>query len=225
MSRMVQRHDLVWLDPFVDPEIFTDASDHGRFSLNWVGQCRPFVVARQPKPSITGESRITLGLTLPPPLTRHRITMYAPWKAVVRHTGPLGLAEALPHAPVWRDAIQRILLFCEEAGATPCVYGSLSWQAVTGHTYLTENSDLDVLFVCNEDTNIQRLLGALSGFKDTSPRLDGEILVPTGWAAAWREFEAAFLSGGAIKLLAKSRNEVRLVTVDEFLGPTAVKDV
>lgn len=222
MSRMVQRHDLVWLDPYVDLEIYSDASDLGRFSRNWVGQCRPFVVARQQKPSITGDGRITLGFTLPPPLTRQRVTLHAPREAAVRHSGPLGLAEVLPHAPVWADLIQRILLFCVEAGATPCVYGSLSWQALTGHSYLTENSDLDVLFVCNEGTDMQRLLGALSGLGDTSPRLDGEILVPTGWAAAWREFEAAFHSAGAIKLLAKSRDEARLVGIAEFLGPTAV---
>ncbi|MBI2354231.1 MAG: malonate decarboxylase holo-[acyl-carrier-protein] synthase [Deltaproteobacteria bacterium] len=226
MNRMVQRHDLVWLDPFVDLEIYADASDLGRFSRNWVGQSRPFVVTRQPKPSITGESRISLGLTLPPPLTRQRVTLHAPREAVIRHTAPLGLAEALPHAPpAWHDAIERILLFCQEAGATPYVYGSLSWQAVTGHGYLTENSDLDVLFVCDEGTDMQRLLGALSGFKDSTPRLDGEIVVPTGWGAAWREFAAAYRSGGAIKLLAKSRDEVRLLAADEFLGPMAAKDV
>lgn len=222
MDRPLCRHDLVWLDSAVDAGACVLDPAHGALARRWVGQGRPLVVARQHESTPDKDQRLSLGLTLPPPLTRRRVALSVPPEAVVRHTGPLKLAEALPHAPAWHDTMECLLLLCEVAGVTPCVYGSLSWQALTGHAYLTDTSDLDLLFVCDERVEIDRLLAALAPFRETKPRLDGEILALTGWATSWRELDAALHAGGAARVLARSTYGVRLVMVDEFLGRTTV---
>jgi hypothetical protein len=83
---------------------------------------------------------------------------------------------------------------------------------------MTDTSDLDVLFVCNETSHTQRLLDALERCEGSKPRLDGELVVPSGWAAAWREVAAAGKAGGAGTVLAKSTYEVRLLKLGEFIG-------
>lgn len=213
-----QRHNLVWLDPALDLLPYTTVPEHASFAREWVAQGLPFVVARQPRQQVTGTPHVALGLTLPSPATRQRISLYVPTEAILRQSGPLELAQSLPHAALWQETIQRILTICKEAGVAPCVYGSLMWQTVSRYSYLTDASDLDLLFVCNESSDIKLLVDSLAACEESSPRLDGEILAPSGWAAAWREVATAGKAGGSGRVLAKSGYEARLVTLDEFLG-------
>jgi phosphoribosyl-dephospho-CoA transferase len=215
---MVQRHDLVWIDPDLDILQYSPDPEYASFARDWIAQGLPLVVARQPKQPVTGAPHIALGLTLPPPATRQRMSLYVPTEAILRHSGPLELGQSLAHAPLWQDAIQQLLIVCKAAGVTPCVYGSLLWQTVSRYNYLTDTSDLDVLFVCNEVSDINLLVDSLAAFEESRPRLDGEILAPSGWAAAWREVTKAFKAGGSNRVLAKSSHEARLVSLDEFLG-------
>jgi len=214
----IQRHNLVWLDPDLDPAPYTTAPGQASFVREWITLGQPLVVAQQPRQQVTGATHIALGLTLPPPATRRRISIYAPAEAILRQSGPLELTRALPHAPLWEEAIQRILFICKGAAVTPCVYGSLMWQTVSRYNYLTDSSDLDLLFVCTDSSDIKLLIESLALCEESTPRLDGEILVPSGWAAAWREVATAYNAGGSGRVLAKSGSQVRLVTLDEFLG-------
>jgi phosphoribosyl-dephospho-CoA transferase len=102
------------------------------------------------------------------------------------------------------------------AQVTPCLYGSLLWLTVSGCEYITDMSDLDVLFVCYESSNMKLLLDSLTLLDKSRPQVDGEILAPSGWASAWREVAAACTSGGQSRVLAKSGYEARLITLDEF---------
>lgn len=219
MQRACQRHDLVWLDPCADVEAFVFAAGNEPAVRNWVEQGWPFVVARQPAQA--DDRRLFLGFTLPPPATRRRVALSAPVEQIVRRSGPLRLDEAVPHLPVCHDTPPLLLSLSDAAGALPCLYGSASWQVLTGRSYLTATSDLDVLFICDETTDILTLIHGLTGFLDLTPRLDGEIFAPTGWAAAWRELCVAVNGGKTARVLAKSLHEARLVTIGEFLGPTA----
>lgn len=216
MVQSAQRHNLVWLDPDLDLAPYTTVPEQASFAREWIAQGQPLVVARQPKQQVAGAPHIALGLTMPPPATRQRVSLYVPTEAILRQSGPLELARSLPHVPLWQDAVQRILNICTAAGVTPCVYGSLMWQTVSGYNYLRDTSDLDLLFVCNDNTDIQLLMDSLAACEEFRPRLDGEIVAPSGWAAAWREVAAACKAGGSSRVLAKSSYEVRLVTLDEF---------
>src|SRR6266571_3926828 len=212
IAPMVQRHHLMWLDPELDVAQYSPDSEHTAFVREWVAQGRPLVVARQPKQPLTGVSHIALGLTLPKPATRQRISLYVPTEAILRQSGPLDLSQTMAPAPHWQELICRILDICTMAQVTPCVYGSLLWQTVSSCDYITDTSDLDVLFVCTESSNIKLLIDSLTSLDDSRPRVDGEILAASGWAAAWREVAVAGTSGGPSRVLAKSGYEVRLIT-------------
>lgn len=216
ISQMAQRHNLVWLDPDLDLLPYTPVSEYASFAREWIEQGLPLVVARQPKQQEGGAAHIALGLTLPPPTTRRRMSLYVPTEAILRHRGPLELTRSLAHAHPWQEVIQQLLAVCKAAGVTPCVYGSLLWQTVSRYRYVTDTSDLDVLFVCNESSDIGKLVASLAAFEGSTPRLDGEILAPSGWAVAWREMAAAYKAGGSPKVLAKSICEARLISLDEL---------
>ena len=121
-------------------------------------------------------------------------------------------------APHWQMLISRILDICTTAHVTPCVYGSLMWQTVSNCDYITGTSDLDVLFVCNKSSNMNLLLDSLASLNESRPRLDGEILAPSGWAAAWRELATARTSAAPNSVLVKSGYEARLISLDDFFN-------
>ena len=215
---LFRRHDLVWLDPAIDAGAFASAgqADHAR---SWVQQGRPLVVARQSEPATRQTDLLNLGFTLPSAPVRTRIALRAPRVAIIRHTRPLPLLDAIEHAPrSWRDGMNSLHELCTRAGAVARVYGSLSSQAYTGASYLDAASDLDLLLECGEDTRLEELLAALESFPVQILRIDGEILAPSGWAVAWRELAAALRSVTPCKVLAKSDCDARLIPVEQFFA-------
>jgi len=219
MTQAPQRHSLVWLDPALDVSPCTTDPGHAVAAREWIAKGLPLVVARQPQQQDTDLTHVAVGLTLPPPATRQRVSLSVPAAAILRQSGPLALTQA--HDAVDRrcqELIQRILTICGDTKVTPYVYGSVLWQTVSGSAYMTESSDLDVLFVCNKTSNMHCLLDLLETCEGSKPRLDGELAAPSGWAAAWREVAAAGRAGGPGTVLAKSTYEVRLLRLDEFFG-------
>ena len=216
ISQMLQRHHLIWLDPLLDVTPCTPDFGHAAFVRGWAVEERPFVVARQPKQSLMGATHIALGLSLPKPATRQRISLYVPKEAILRQSAPMELRLSMAPAPHWQMLISRILDICTTAHVTPCVYGSLLWQTISNREYITDTSDLDVLFVCNNSSNMNLLLDSLASLNESGPRLDGEILAPAGWAVAWRELATVRTSGAPVSVLAKSLYDARLISLDEF---------
>lgn len=214
-----RRHDLVWLDPGIDAGRFVAAAEHADHARDWVNQGRPLVVARQAEQTPEKNKLLDLGFTLPSAPARRRIALRAHRAAIIRHSRPLPLVEAIGHAPCgWRAGMFSLQALCAETGAVPRVYGSLSSQTFTGASYLDEASDLDVLLECNEATQHMELLAALEAFPQRSPRIDGEILAPTGWAVAWRELAEAVRADTPRQVLAKSDCETRLIAVDQLFA-------
>lgn len=213
----LRRHDLVWLDPGVDVGRFVAAAEHVDCARSWVERGRPLVVARQSEPAAADP--LILGFTQPSAPARTRIALRAPRAAIIRHSRPLLLLDAIDHAPrSWRAGIYSLHALCAKAGAVPRVYGSLSSQAFTGASFLDAASDLDLLLECSEATRLHALLAALETFPLQTPRIDGEILAPTGWAVAWRELAGAVRAGTPRQVLAKSDCETRLIPVDQLFG-------
>lgn len=217
-----QRHGLVWLDPNLEVSPCTASPSHAAAVREWIAKGLPLVVARQPQQLEDSGTHIAVGLTLPPPAIRQRVSLVVPTAAILRLSGPLALAQAYDAVDSGcQELIQRVLVICEEANVMPHVYGSALWQTVSGSAYMTDSSDLDLLFVCHETSNMERLLHFLERCEGAKPRLDGELAAPSGWAAAWREVAAAGKTGGLGTVLAKSRYQVRLLRLDEFFGQKA----
>jgi phosphoribosyl-dephospho-CoA transferase len=214
-----RRHDLIWLDPQIGAQRFTT---DGQTSVvrDWARQRLPFVVTRQSGPVSENANQISLGLTLPSAPARTRVALCADRGAIIRHTRPLSLFDAMPHVPAgWRASLELVLLLAEKTRTAVRVYGSLSSQIFTGNSYLDAASDLDLLLECNADTNLHDLLGGLEDMPASGPRIDGEVMSQNGWAVAWRELAAALRTGMPRRVLAKSDCEVRLLDVDAFIQP------
>jgi phosphoribosyl-dephospho-CoA transferase len=212
-QKMMRRHDLVWLATDIDAGRFAADAGHANHARNWVERGWPLVVARQPE---SGD-QISLGFTLPSTPTRQRIALRVPRTAIIRHSRPLPLMDTVDHAPHnWRAAMFSLQALCTRNGVVPRVYGSLSSQALTGASYLDEASDLDLLLECSAATRLDELLAALEAFPLRSPRIDGEILAPSGWAVAWRELAEVLGADEPRKVLAKSDREARLIPVEQL---------
>ncbi|WXH25280.1 phosphoribosyl-dephospho-CoA transferase MdcG domain-containing protein [Roseomonas mucosa] len=75
-------------------------------------------------------------------------------------------------------------------------------------------SDLDLLWPVLPPPRMAALLAALGGVEARAPmRLDGEVLLPDGSGANWREIQA-----GAAEILVKRAGGVALLPRADFLG-------
>ena len=189
------RHDLVEAD-----QAAWDALLAGRRDLDgvphlpgWTRAGRPLIVRRR----VPGEGAdlVSLGLPLPPADGKRRIGLALP-PEVLRPVTPPSLADAAPDAPeAWQATIGALLALARDHHVTPRPFGALLWQAVTGLTYLSASSDLDLLWTGPVSPS---LLDGLARIEATAPmRLDGEILLPDGGGVHWRELREA-PPGGSI---------------------------
>lgn len=222
-GRHPRRHDLIWLAPDAAAGGWHAApGDHAALRA-WIARGRPLVVARRPADPPPGcADWLGAGFTLPGTGPRRRVAALVAPQAVVRRRAPLGVEEALPHAPAhWQPTLRSLLAACREAGLTPRVYGSIVTQAVTGEPCLRPDSDLDVLIDCADRRAVHAALAALRGHADAQPRIDGELRLANGWAVAWRELAAADEHGGEARVLAKSDDAVALIPAARALSGDA----
>lgn len=192
MTRPVRRHDLAYLTAAGWRQVgaaHPDLADTPVTRL-WVERGWPLIGRR----ALLGEAAgATLGWPLPPSSARRRVAVLVPSGAVSRTMPPLALAEAMPAAPPgWHPTLARIDALVTRHGATARVYGSLALQAITGLDYLTDRSDLDLLVVVRQDTDLRALAAALGAVATTAAMpIDGEIAGPSGAAVKWRELLTA----------------------------------
>lgn len=211
----LSRHDLVWLDPTASFEQF-DVTEIDRAALrDWLDRRLPLVKGRQDG----GSDRLRLGFTLPGIGPRRRIEVRAPRGAILVHGAPPGLAALLRHAPAaWQPRLEALAQTLQRSGLIARVYGSLVTQAFSGDTCLRPDSDIDLLIDCRDGADALAAIDILARHGDASPRLDGEIRMPGGWAVAWRELAQARAQGGQV--LAKSDSDLQLMRPEDFLGAT-----
>ena len=211
------RHDLVWLNPGIDAGLFATVNQADQ-ARSWVKQGFPLVVARQSDTHTKESNQIILGFTLPSAPTRTRVLLHANVSAIIRYSRPLLLQDAMEGAPEhWRDGLEKLYTIFEKTGTLARVYGSFSSQIFTGMSYLDEASDLDLLLECRKETRLRELLTELESFPLSLPRIDGEILVPSGWAVAWRELAVALRTGTPREVLAKSDCDTALIPIQNFI--------
>jgi phosphoribosyl-dephospho-CoA transferase len=94
------------------------------------------------------------------------------------------LAEAAHAAPArWRDCIDA----CLRLDPRTRVYGSLAWQHLTGLPYLSDTSDLDLLWQLPPASDVDALLAGIATIAREAPmRIDGEVVGAAG-GVQWRE--------------------------------------
>jgi phosphoribosyl-dephospho-CoA transferase len=138
-----------------------------------------------------------------------------PEQAVLERSPPPSLL-AVGHVAdsAWRPTIHALVALGARYGVSPAAFGSLLWQYQTGLPYLSQQSDLDVLWPIPADCEIGALVAGIAVAERGAPmRIDGEVVLPDGEAVNWRELHVALNQDGPRQVLAKSIGGVRLLDV------------
>ncbi|MGE5652618.1 malonate decarboxylase holo-[acyl-carrier-protein] synthase [Noviherbaspirillum sp. UKPF54] len=213
------RHSLVWLEPEGWKEALDAAGDSCREGLAcWGARDWPAIVRRCDDDA--APDQVCLGVALPPdPVSgaKRRIALRARQELVKKSLAPLNLEHAVPDMPgAWQPHLAAL---CEQAGAAGIgfrVYGSAAMQHLTGESYLTPSSDLDLLFLPTTSAQLAAGLALLSVHTGAVP-LDGEIVFPSGHAVAWKEWLGAQRAQTGCRVLAKELHAVRLMKPQDLL--------
>lgn len=205
--RRPERHDRVWLRPDWPQSLRAPLTPHEADALaDWLAAGLPLVGARS-QPGDAADS-VRLGLTLP---GRRRLGVTVAAAAIACIDAPLALADVLASAPAgWRSRLRTVLDVAGFCGATVQVYGSLSWQQLSGTVYVRPDSDLDLLLHAPGDPS--ELLAGLLALDGGTPRLDGELRLADGSDVAWRE-----LAARPAKVLVRNRSDVAFRPLAQLL--------
>lgn len=205
--RAIRRHDLFVVAPRAWTQLLGGRPDlDGVPHLEtWARDGRP-VIARR-RFSDEGD-HLPAGLPLPPADGKRRIGLSVPWPDATPHA-PVPLAAARAAAPTqWHPTIDAVLALGAAQGLVAHVFGGLLWQSLTGLSYLSATSDLDLLWQAPVSRPFLDRLAAIEA--DAPMRLDGEVVLPDGAGVNWRELREA-PPGGSV--LAKGLDGVALVPV------------
>lgn len=158
-------------------------------------------------------SEICLGVPLPPDHAgvKVRIALRAAASHVARSSDALALSSALAAAGQWRD---KLAALCDEAPRLR-VFGSLAMQALTGLSYVSATSDVDLLFHPASRRQLDDDLAVLARHAGHLP-LDGEVVFPGGAAASWKEWRMALAHPA--KVMVKELHAVRLADTASLLS-------
>jgi len=194
----------------------------------WAARGWPLMV-RRAGACDAGAAGVPLGLPLPPSLGKRRIGVVVPESAIVSVEPPPAVARLREAAPAhWRATLDRLDAIARRHHVVCRAFGSLAWQALTGLTYLSSGSDLDLLFDAPIGADAEAALAALlddvAALADGADgpdggeapmRIDGEVIRADGAGANWRELRTALAERGEI--VAKTSAGVVLLSPREFL--------
>ncbi len=213
----MRRHDLVYLQhtaTLVSPCVAADSPAWEAARL-WLASGLPLVATRQP--SLRG--LVQLGLSLPLRLARQRLTIQVAEDQIARISAPLTVARCRSRLPT---ALAGVLEQLDEeilaCGARLGVFGSLSWENLSGEIYRHAESDIDLICDVASHGQLLRSLEALKRAAAELPcRLDGELRLPDGRAVAWQEVAACYPHGER-PVLVKGEQAVELLALDQWLS-------
>ncbi|WP_175720181.1 malonate decarboxylase holo-[acyl-carrier-protein] synthase [Burkholderia anthina] len=212
----LRRHTLVtltadgWRDAGArDPALAADPLVQAWAAHGW-----PLIV-RRASPDEADAGRVPLGLPLPPSAGKRRVALNVAADALAS-VGPLpALADVLVAAPAaWHAPLRELDALGARCGVQGRVFGSLAWQALTGEHYLSESSDLDIVFPLPAAASLAPLLDGLADIDARAPmRIDGELLRGDGAGVNWRELHARLP-----EVAVKTATAVELTAADAFTG-------
>jgi phosphoribosyl-dephospho-CoA transferase len=208
------RHDLVFVSPEGWRAMLDTRDDLAADSLlaRWPKMRWPTIRRRALPSEATG---LALGLPLPPSAGKKRVSLVVDIDHVASVARPPSLRQARAYAPRnWWPTLDRLDGLALRHAVEVRVFGSLAWQSLTGLDYVTDRSDLDVLFEFRRETDIDRFVADVAAIETDAPmRLDGELMGADGAAVNWREFHS-----GTSELLVKSLARVVLLGRHQFMS-------
>ncbi|WP_025036851.1 malonate decarboxylase holo-[acyl-carrier-protein] synthase [Bradyrhizobium sp. DOA9] len=213
-ERSPGRHDLVFVSPAGWRAMLEARGDLAADALvaRWPQRGWPAIRRRALPCEDVG---LALGLPLPPSAGKKRISLLVDIDHVLSVARPPSLPQARAYAPRnWWPTLDRLDRLKLRHSVDTRVFGSLAWQSLTGLDYVTDRSDLDVLFEFSGETDIDRLVADVAAIENEAPmRIDGELMRADGAAVNWRE-----IHGDGSELLVKSTESVILLGRNRFIA-------
>ena len=204
-SARIRRHDLIYLSAQAAEPVARSlvAKQFANSVIEWIEQGRPFVATRQ-NPA---NPLLLLGVTLPQAWGRPRLLVQADLCWVEDIQPPLAVAHLEhPELQPLKRSFSRFD-FPQELG----LFGSLAWEILTGESYRTAASDLDLICDVRTPEEMENCLNWFAQAARSVPcRLDGEIRIQNNWAVNWRELAQIQLQPD-ISVLGKNGTSVALV--------------
>lgn len=214
----LRRHSLVWVTPAGWRALEARETAWAEELAAWARAGRPLVARRHDADAPSNE--VCLGLPLPPhpTLGKRRIALRVPASALERIDEALALDAVCATVPeAWRLPLANLQSEAAAAGIGLRVFGSAAWQALTGLDYLSETSDIDLLFAPGNAAALRQGLALLAAHARALP-LDGEILFPSGRAVSWKEWFLADTCAAGTRVLVKHEHGVALEPAGALLG-------
>ncbi len=215
-----RRHDLL----HVAPDVWASALVHCPSLADlpllgaWADRGWPVIVRRRAEAE--DPDLVPVGVPLPPAAGKRRVALLLPPEGVLQCSSPPLLRAAARVADRgWRSTIVSLLALGARTGVEPSVFGSLLWQHLTGLTYLSPHSDLDVLWQVPGGFDVLSLVFSIAEIQRAAPlRIDGEVIFPDGTAVNWRELWNARRTADRATVLAKTMEGVRLLDIPALPG-------
>ncbi|GLS19829.1 phosphoribosyl-dephospho-CoA transferase [Labrys miyagiensis] len=210
MTETLTRHTMVTPTAAAWAALLAARPDLAREPLlaRWGSAGYPLVARRPAWEDDAGA--VPLGLPLPPSQGKQRIAVSLKPGDIAGSARPPLLRDAASAAPAaWQASIVALLRLDP---STRC-FGSLAWQHLTALAYVSDSSDLDLLWDLPDADGLDPLLDGIAAIERCAPmRIDGEILAAAG-GANWRE-----LWQRGEEILVKGRTEARLMARARFLA-------
>ena len=215
-----RRQDLLHVAPDVWASVLGSSPSLADLPLigDWADWGWPVIVRRRSEPE--DRRLVPIGVPLPPAFGKQRVALLVPPNGVTHRFSPPSLsAMATVAYPGWLSTIDALLVVGARCGVEPSAFGSLLWQHLTGLSYLTPHSDLDVLWRIPNDFDVLSLVSSIADVQHNAPlRIDGEVVFPDGSAVNWRELWIAYQSSDQHMVLAKTMEGVQLLDIAALPG-------
>lgn len=207
------RHSFIWLGAAVQGgDLRTSGPVDGAILQHWISRGLPTIITRR-QPD-TDPEFVAAGLALPPGKGRRRIAFSVCTDAITALRPAPALRDIIPLAPPsWHACLDSLAADARAASIDFRVYGSFAWQFLTGLPYITNRSDIDLVWQPVSTADLYCGIAILRRREHESGLwLDGEIILPDGSAVAWREFDS-----GRRRVLVKGSCGVGLRTDEAIL--------
>jgi phosphoribosyl-dephospho-CoA transferase len=213
LSQAWRRHELLHVAPDVWASVLPAPLAGLPLLAGWADRGWPAIVRRRGETD--SRHLVPVGVPLPPAAGKRRVALLIPPEGIVQRAHPPLLhASAVAAESNWQPTVDALVAVGARSGIEPAAFGSLLWQHLTGLSYLTPRSDLDVLWQIPADFDVHSLIRDIAQVQRDAPmRIDGEIVFPDGSAVNWRELWNAHQSAVRGTVLAKTVENVRLFDV------------
>jgi phosphoribosyl-dephospho-CoA transferase len=219
-----RRHELLHVAPDVWASALAQRPALADLPLleRWAQREWPVIVRRRAEGEDPG--MVPVGVPLPPAAGKCRVALVLPPGGILQRSPPPLLGAAAKVADEgWQSTIASLLALGARTGVEPSAFGSLLWEHLTGLTYLSAQSDLDVLWPVPADFDALSLVFGIARVQhDTPLRIDGEVVFPDGSAVNWRELwnvhRIAHWAEDRATVLAKTMEGVRLLDIASLPG-------